>query len=199
MYAKSSFVGVMGAKYNKPGWVAKISSTSADGKKLRKEFGPFATEVEAARKYDEECVALGRPVNFPAEGSDQQQAVKGSASAFLGVCWHKPAKRWTAGITTQGRNKHLGYFPNEEAAARAYDELAGPLGRVCNFPESAPPPDPELMALNKSKRKINAKAPRARKAPALGAGGAPEPSTATTPEMPGQAPVVAHDRETASV
>ena len=146
-----------GAKYNKPGWVAKISSTSSDGKKVRREFGPFATELEAAKKYDEECAALGRPVNFPVEGSDQKQAVKGSASAFLGVCWHKPAKRWTAGITVQGRNKHLGYFPNEETAALAYDEHAGPLGRPCNFPESAPPPNPELIELNKSKQKSSGK------------------------------------------
>lgn len=149
---KSQYVGVQGSKHGKPGWVAKLSSTQ-EGKKVRKEFGPFDTEEEAARMYDTEASKLGRPVNFPAEGTYQKQASKAAASAFLGVCWHKPAKRWTAGITVNGRNKHLGYFPNEEEAARAYDYEAGPLGRKANFPETAPPPDQEKMRLNKEMRK----------------------------------------------
>ena len=190
---KSQYVGVTGAKYNKPGWVAKISSTSADGKKVRREFGPFATELEAAQKYDKECVELGRPVNFPAEGSDQKQAVKGSASAFLGVCWHKPAKRWTAGITVQGRNKHLGYFPNEETAALAYDEHAGPLGRPCNFPESAPPPNAELIELNKSKQKSTGK--RVYKKRKTTAAPADAAAAAAAPEVPSAEALATESKE----
>jgi hypothetical protein len=72
-------------------------------------------------------------VNFPVEGSEVPQAVKEPSSKFLGVSWHKPAKRWTASITELGKNKHLGYYPSEEQAARTYDDHAGPLGRKVSW------------------------------------------------------------------
>ncbi len=34
----------------------------------------------------------------------------------------------------------------QHQAAHAYDERAGPLGRAVNFPESAPPMDPNVVA-----------------------------------------------------
>jgi hypothetical protein len=80
------------------------------------------------------CQLRSRPLNFPLEGSIVPQAIKEPSSKFMGVSWHKPAKRWTASITELGKNKHLGYYPSEEQAARSYDDHAGPLGRkVCFF------------------------------------------------------------------
>jgi len=105
-----------------------------NGKDTSKVFGPFATELEAAHAYDAAAGPLNRPVNFPAPASGQKQATKDSASKFRGVCWHKPAKRWTASITKSGKNVHLGYFATQEEAARRYDEEAAPLGRKINFP-----------------------------------------------------------------
>jgi hypothetical protein len=51
---RSKYVGVRPAKHGKPGWIAVINS-SHEGKRIRREFGPFAGEEEAARKYDEEA------------------------------------------------------------------------------------------------------------------------------------------------
>lgn len=51
---RSKYVGVRPAKHGKPGWITVINS-SLEGKKIRKEFGPFESEEEAARKYDEEA------------------------------------------------------------------------------------------------------------------------------------------------
>ena len=68
------------------GWSAVINST-VEGKRFRQLIGPFPTEEEAARKYDEVSAARGRPVNFPAfgpGGAEQKRAKRDAASKFLG-------------------------------------------------------------------------------------------------------------------
>lgn len=64
----------------------------------------------------------------------------GLSSRFKGVHWHKAMRRWQAKIKIERKAKHLGYFTDEEAAARAYDEaslkLHGQFGRT-NFPKAA--------------------------------------------------------------
>ena len=41
--------------------------------------------------------------------------------------------KWTARIKVNNRTEHLGYFDDEEAAARAYDARAWQLGRATHF------------------------------------------------------------------
>lgn len=43
---------------------------------------------------------------------------------FKGVGWHRRAGAWRAYIAANGKSLHLGLFPTEEAAARAYNEAA---------------------------------------------------------------------------
>jgi hypothetical protein len=120
----SVFVGVYRQpKANKWGAVIKI-----EGKSTR--LGTFCSEEEAARAYDAQAAALGRPVNFPTEG--QEQAVKQGSSKYRGVT--KLGKKWKASISIDGKMKGLGTFDSEEAAARRFDEAAAPLGRAVNFP-----------------------------------------------------------------
>jgi hypothetical protein len=45
------------------------------------------------------------------------------------MSWRKGASKWTAQITIDGKNTHLGSFDGEEAAARAYDEAVARLER----------------------------------------------------------------------
>lgn len=63
---------------------------------------------------------------------------KGSSSRFRGVSWHIHRQAWSAQIWVAKKLVHLGYFSDENSAARAYDsearthygEFASP-----NFPE----------------------------------------------------------------
>jgi hypothetical protein len=38
------------------------------------------------------------------------------------VCWHKTSGKWRARIRIDGKQRHLGYFADEEEAAAAYRE-----------------------------------------------------------------------------
>ena len=51
-----------------------------------------------------------------------QKKPKGTASKFRGVSFHKRDRRWTAYFRdSNGKQKHLGCFDDEEEAARAWD------------------------------------------------------------------------------
>jgi len=58
-----------------------------------------------------------------AQNSHNQRSRCGS-SKFKGVTFRKDRKKWTAQITLNGKQRHLGYFLNEEDAARRYDKAA---------------------------------------------------------------------------
>ena len=60
-----------------------------------------------------------------------------NTSGYKGVTFYKRTARWRAHITVEKTQRHLGYFPTAEAAARAYDAAAfqtwGEFARP-NFP-----------------------------------------------------------------
>jgi hypothetical protein len=99
-------------------------------------LGLFDNEDNAAIAFDDQAAPLGRPVNFPGPG--QALAVKrgahGIVSQYTGVYWNTGGEKWIARIAIDGKNIFLGYHDNEDTAARAYDECAGPLNRPVNFP-----------------------------------------------------------------
>lgn len=48
------------------------------------------------------------------------------------MVWHKSNSKWEARIYEGGKQKFLGYYLSEDAAARAYDAYAGAwVPRVC--------------------------------------------------------------------
>jgi hypothetical protein len=132
------------SKFGGDKWGCKFKVPS---KKHSDKHGPYDTEEDAARAYDALAGPLGRPVNFPAAGSSQAHAVKGAKSSqYRGVSWHSAAKLWYPSIRVNGKNPPLGYFKDEAAAARKYDEVARPLGRLVNFP-LPPAPDEGCFAV----------------------------------------------------
>jgi len=60
----------------------------------------------------------------------------GSTSKYLGVFWDKRRNSWCAKIKHGGKVRHVGYFADEQQAARAYDAAAtkafGPFANL-NF------------------------------------------------------------------
>jgi hypothetical protein len=61
-----------------------------------------------------------------------------NTSGYKGVSWNKQAGKWRAFIKTNKRQRFLGHFADEAAAACAYDEAAremfGDFARL-NFPD----------------------------------------------------------------
>ena len=45
-----------------------------------------------------------------------------SISKYTGVSWSKRSNKWVASIKINNKNKHLGYFINEEEASKAYQK-----------------------------------------------------------------------------
>lgn len=46
-----------------------------------------------------------------------------SSSQYVGVCWNKQNKKWTAQILINGKQKHIGYFTDEFDAHEAYQKV----------------------------------------------------------------------------
>jgi hypothetical protein len=72
------------------------------------------------------------------ENSRNRTKQSNTSSQYIGVSWYKQNKKWCARIRTNEGHKHLGYFDDEEEAARCYDTKAKEIDPVfwkLNFPE----------------------------------------------------------------
>lgn len=63
---------------------------------------------------------------------------RNTTSQYKGVCWDKARRKWRALIYLNGVSKHLGFFQDEEAAARAYNEAAKKYFREFAFLNKIP-------------------------------------------------------------
>jgi len=59
-----------------------------------------------------------------AQNSENSRKHTAASSRFKGVYWHTSTGKWRATIRPGSYQKHLGYFVDEVAAARAYDAAA---------------------------------------------------------------------------
>jgi hypothetical protein len=62
-----------------------------------------------------------------AENMRNQKPQVGRVSAYKGLSWRADLRRWQVKIGFNGCDRHLGYFADEIAAARAYDTAARKL------------------------------------------------------------------------
>ena len=129
----SKYVGVAFDKSMKK-WRAQIG---IDGK-LRSHIGYYDNEEEAAIDYaravfkyrSEKNQAKARDQSsFLADLSDvpprppitkRVSHVKEGASKYVGVCFDKRRKKWSAQIMIGGKQRRIGYYDNEEEAAIDY-------------------------------------------------------------------------------
>eukprot|EP00192_Tetraselmis_astigmatica_P012592 CAMPEP_0117668334 /NCGR_PEP_ID=MMETSP0804-20121206/11489_1 /TAXON_ID=1074897 /ORGANISM="Tetraselmis astigmatica, Strain CCMP880" /LENGTH=386 /DNA_ID=CAMNT_0005476209 /DNA_START=600 /DNA_END=1760 /DNA_ORIENTATION=+ len=91
------------------------------------------------------AAAVGEPARVqgagaPGKRNSSYPAEFQKSSQYRGVSWNKKDKKWQSMIFSRGRAMWLGYFKEEEDAARAYDKAAvrekGAKAKL-NFPESA--------------------------------------------------------------
>ena len=96
--------------------------------------GTFVTDKEAADAVDAFLIKNGRAneTNHDANGVFRPRALTKS-SKYRGVSWDKRDNQWHACIRVAGKKENLGFFDDEEAAARAFDLRARMLGRPTNF------------------------------------------------------------------
>jgi hypothetical protein len=117
---KPGFVSRRGVCWNKCNnkWLARIKYDGKD-----RHLGYFEDKEEAARAYDKAARARHgdeAQLNFPGEGHRGPK----QSSSYRGVSLVSRYNKWQAQIKYAGKKYHLGYFDEEEEAARTYDRAA---------------------------------------------------------------------------
>jgi len=87
---------------------------------------PEGMEVDHRHHNTLDCRRSKMRICTKSQNQHNQLKQKGS-SKFKGVSWHKRATKWMVKLQNDGKAIHLGYFHDEETAARAYDDKAREL------------------------------------------------------------------------
>lgn len=91
--------------------------------------GEFACLNEIPDEYKNEI-----PVKYKRVKKDKT-VKREKSSKYFGVTFFKNRNNWQSLIVVNGKNIHIGYFYNEEDAAKAHDQIARLLNRnKLNFP-----------------------------------------------------------------
>ncbi|KAG1657236.1 hypothetical protein FOA52_000439 [Chlamydomonas sp. UWO 241] len=144
---------------------AAVRARGPETKRSRR-IEAYASEEDAARAYD--CAAVqahgpGAKRNFPGENISEPPVSKGEerkrSSSYVGVSWQSTSSSWRAQLPAPQtkRSRHIGHFPSEEDAARAYDfavAQAHGLGAKRNFPGEDISEPPETVGEMWKKRRI---------------------------------------------
>jgi len=103
-------------------------------KEKRKQIKLFLRE----QKVQEREAYLEQESEHRSQGAKKKYILNApKSSKYRGVCLDKQHNKYKANIKFQGKKIHIGLFATEEAAARAYDEMAKKLrgnNAVLNFP-----------------------------------------------------------------
>ena len=71
----------------------------------------------------------------PAENSKNKSLLSNNKSGCTGVCYYKRSNKWRAYLTTDGKQKTLGYFDKKEDAIKARMQVGKTMGftSACNM------------------------------------------------------------------
>lgn len=126
-----------GVCQNRERWLACLHQ---NGKKIN--IGTYSTEEEAAIAYDLKAIEIFKEFaktniipnpyltketieyKTPVKLSARRKRNFGKSSKFNGVHWCKRENAWIATIRISKKNKYIGKFLNEVAAAEAYNKIA---------------------------------------------------------------------------
>lgn len=86
---------------------------------------PFVDHI--SRNRQDNSVENLRWVTASENSRNMSSHAEGS-SPYIGVAWHKASAKWQVQIFVDGKNRHIGLFTDETAAAVAYDKVAAENG-----------------------------------------------------------------------
>jgi len=120
------------SKYNGVCWLKDNKKWEASLYNKKKYYGGlFDNEKQAAMKVNLLCDKMGIERKNPMiiiEPDEMKQRCKNQTSIYIGVCWHKDAKRWQARLILNKKVYHGGLFDNEEQAAMKVNLLCDKNG-----------------------------------------------------------------------
>lgn len=133
------------AYISKSGYIRVETSLSQNGKIVHLMLSRFLMNFPKGKFVDHiDCNPLNnrrsnlRLANESQNARNVPKTKRITYSRFKGVSWHKHKSKWVAHCAINSKNQFIGYFTNEEDAARAYDlkakELHGAFAKL-NFPD----------------------------------------------------------------
>jgi len=105
------------------------------------------TDASVTTDHKDHCGMNNTRANIRPASHQQNSANRrkrsGHTSKYKGVSWKTAYGKWVATVELDGKKKHLGYFDDEQEAARIYNATArerfGEFAFVNDVPECKPP------------------------------------------------------------
>jgi len=141
--ALSQYYGVTWSKKNGK-WLAQRRE-----KGQTKYYGSFNVELDAAKKVNQLCEKSGIPpknpsiLKIPIQQSPKKE-IGQKLSQYKGVYWNKKRKSWYGLIQMQGKQKFVGTFTDELAAAHRVQQVCEEFGLINILDENKDPDIPSI-------------------------------------------------------